>query len=582
MRRSDFHSQKQAATSDFGKRKGGIGHPNDRHLDASLERGTLLASVHAPVEEHQNATPAPTYGGGRRRGILIAVVVLLLAVLIVGYAVMDREWPFTRAAVIQALQQQSGGAVQVQSFRQMYLPVPGCVAEGVTLRRGNSDGQPFLTIQRLTITSNYPSLLAHHISSIKADGLHITVAPQSESSAEASPAFNVGSFNSGLTIGKIVADGAAVEFAPTTDRRQAFILRTPKLMLHDLGAGKPLAFQATVQIPQPPAEVDVEGKFGAWQAGHGGESALSGTYNLKSLDLGTFGGIGGILTSKGHFDGVLQHVNVKGKVDTPKFTVRTSGHPIHLVAEYAATVNGLNGDVDVNAAQISFGRTTINASGSVSGKEGQKGKTAVFDLSSRKARVQDLLWMFISESTPPMAGPITFRAKATLPPGNRPFLNKLALQGDFGISDAQYPHPDTQKNVDVLSARARGQADKVEDANEKLGNDSYDPGRVLSNLKGHVVTTNAVANLSNLTFDVPGASAKVKGTFKLKTQEVDLQGYMHLDSELSKTTTGVKSVLLKVMEPFMKKGKRNESVIAIKIGGTYQNPTYGIVPRAEK
>ena len=384
------------------------------------------------------------------------------------------------------------------------------------------------------------------------------------------------------TIGQILADGAAIEFAPTDDRKQALIFLTPKLTLHDLGAGKPLAFQATVQIPQPPAEVDVEGNFGGWQAGHGGESALSGTYNLKSLDLGTFAAIGGILTSKGDFNGVLQHVNVKGTVDTPKFTVSTSGHRVHLVAAYSASVNGLNGDVDVDSAQVKFARTTINASGSVSGQEGKKGKTAVFKLSSNKARVQDLLWMFISENTPPMAGPITFRAKATLPPGNRPFLNKLVLVGDFGISDAQYPHPDTQKNVDVLSARARGQADKVEDTNEKLGNDSYDPGRVLSNVKGHVVTTNAVANLSNLTFDVPGASAKVNGTFKLKTQEVNLQGFMHLDSELSKTTTGVKSVLLKVMQPFMKKGKRNASVIAIKIGGTYQNPTYGIAPRAEK
>lgn len=36
------------------------------------------------------------------------------------------------------------------------------------------------------------------------------------------------------------------------------------------------------------------------------------------------------------------------------------------------------------------------------------------------------------------------------------------------------------------------------------------------------------------------------------------------------------------MQPFMKKGKWNESVIAIKIGGTYQNPTYSVVPRATK
>ncbi len=540
-----------------------------------------MASVHSPVEERQPAAPTKPVQN-RRRGVLIAVIVLL-ALLLVGGVIANRKWPFTRAAVIQALQEQSGGTVQVQSFRQTYLPEPGCVAEGVTFRQGNTTGRPFLSIQKLTITTNYPGLLIHYISTVRAEGLHVTIETQPQSAQESgSSSFNVGTLSPDLRIGEIVADNAAVEFAANADRKQALIFRTPKLTLRDLAAGKPMAFQATVQIPEPPAEVDVAGNFGAWQSGHGGESILSGSYNLKSLDLGTFDGVGGILTSKGKFDGVLQRVSVHGTIDTPKFTLSTSGHQVHMVASYSATVNGLNGDVNLDSAQVKYGHTTINASGSVTGKEGQTGKTAVFDLSSSKAQVQDLLWMFISENKPPMTGPITFRAKATLPPGPRPFLNKLALQGDFGISDAQYPHPDTQRNVDVLSARARGQADKVEDTNQKLGNDSYDPGTVLSNLKGHVVTTNAVANFSNLTFDVPGASAKVSGTFKLRTQEVNLQGYMHLEAELSKTTTGVKSVLLKVMQPFMKKGKRNESVIAIKIGGTYQNPTYSIVPKAEK
>jgi hypothetical protein len=541
-----------------------------------------LPSVHTPVKEHQPAGATTKPVQNRRRSILIAVIVLL-GLLLIGGVIANREWPFTRDAVIQALQQQSGGNVQVQSFHQTYLPEPGCVAEGVTFRQADKAVRPFLTIQKLTITTNYPGLLIHYISTVRAEGLHVTIETQPQSGEESSStSFNVGTLSPGLKIGEIIADNAAVEFAANAERKQALIFRTPKLTLRDLAEGKPMAFQATVQIPEPPAEVDVAGNFGAWQSGHGGESILSGSYNLKSLDLGTFEGTGGILTSKGKFDGVLQHVKVNGTVDTPKFTLTTSGHEVHLVASYSATVNGLNGDVNLDSAQVKYGHTTINVSGSVTGKEGQPGKTAIFDLSSSKAQVQDLLWMFISENKPPMTGPIIFRAKATLPPGPRPFLNKLVLVGDFGISDAQYPHPDTQRNVDVLSARARGQADKVADTDQKLGNDSYDPGRVLSNLKGHVVTTNAVANLSNLTFDVPGASAKVSGTFKLKTQEVSLQGYMHLDSELSKTTTGVKSVLLKVMQPFMKKGKRNESVIAIKIGGTYQNPTYSVVPKAEK
>ena len=163
--------------------------------------------------------------------------------------------------------------------------------------------------------------------------------------------------------------------------------------------------------------------------------------------------------------------------------------------------------------------------------------------------------MFISESKPPMTGPITFRSKATLPPGKAPFLNRVKLVGDFGISNGQYPDPDTQKNIDVLSARARGQADKVEDTNEKLGNDSYDPGQVLSNVKGHVALSNTVAHLTDVSFEVPGALAKVNGTYKLTTQQVDLRGYMRLDSELSKTTTGVKSVLLKVSGALYEEGQ---------------------------
>jgi hypothetical protein len=71
-------------------------------------------------------------------------------------------------------------------------------------------------------------------------------------------------------------------------------------------------------------------------------------------------------------------------------------------------------------------------------------------------------------------------------------------------------------------------------------------------------------------------------TYKLPSEQVDLDGYMRLDSELSKTTTGVKSVLLKLAEPFMKKGKHKESVVAIHIGGTYHNPTYAVVPKREK
>ena len=534
-----------------------------------------------PVDVHERQSAAIAPSPSRRGGRLVAIVLLgLLGCTVVAAVVASHNWPFTHDAIVQALQQQAGGEVRIGSFHQMYFPKPGCVAENVTFRR--SGEQPFLTIPSLKIVGTYHGLLTKHIAVVKADGLHITIASTASGAGGAPGPFNVGILMSGLSIGKIIADGAVIEFAPTAERKQPLIFRIPKLVVHDMADGNPLPFQATLQVPEPPIEVDVEGEFGPWQSGHGGESKTTGAYRLKSLDLGTFPDIGGTVTSTGNFDGTLQHVKLQGTADTPNFTVSTSGHRIHITSEFNATVNGMNGDVNVDALRVHYGKTTIVGAGSVVGREGEDGKTATFELSSNQARVQDLLWMFISESKPPMTGPIVFRAKATLPPGKKPFLNRVTLQGDFGISNGQYPDPDTQKNIDVLSARARGEADKIEDTKDKLGNDSYDPGQVLSNVKGHVVFSNAVAHLTDVSFEVPGALAKLNGTYKLPGEQVDLNGYVRLDSELSKTTTGVKSVLLKVAEPFMKKGKHKASVVAIHIGGTYHNPTYAVVPKREK
>jgi hypothetical protein len=290
----------------------------------------------------------------------------------------------------------------------------------------------------------------------------------------------------------------------------------------------------------------------------------------------------GKLSASGQFDGQLGTVKTHGTIDAPDFEVQQSKHPVHLAAKYSANVNGLNGDVSIEAAEAHFRKTTISGAGTVQAEGSGIGKTARVQLSSKQARIEDLLWMFVSDSPPAMAGPIVFRADVQLPPDERAFLQKLKLQGNFGISGAQYPNRETQKNIDVLSARARGFADEVEDINDKQGNDSYDPGRVLSNLKGNVTLSNAIAHLSNVTFDVPGADAKMDGTYNLQTTEVNLSGNMHMVAELSKTTTGVRSFLLKAIQPFMHKSKRKESVVALTIRGTYDHPIYTVVPRAEK
>ena len=82
--------------------------------------------------------------------------------------------------------------------------------------------------------------------------------------------------------------------------------------------------------------------------------------------------------------------------------------------------------------------------------------------------------------------------------------------------------------------------------------------------------------LSDLSFSVPGALVQLAGTYTLKTQEVDFHGTLSLDAKVSETTTGIKSVLLKVVDPLFKRSGGKGSLIPIKIGGTSKDLSFGL------
>ena len=98
---------------------------------------------------------------------------------------------------------------------------------------------------------------------------------------------------------------------------------------------------------------------------------------------------------------------------------------------------------------------------------------------------------------------------------------------------------------------------------------------MLSDLKGHVLLKGGTARFSNLSFSVPGALARFQGTYSLITEKIDLRGTLQTNSEVAKTTTGMKSMMLKVIEPFFKK-KHVGYVVPVKIVGTYEHPLFGL------
>ena len=294
-----------------------------------------------------------------------------------------------------------------------------------------------------------------------------------------------------------------------------------------------------------------------------GQTLLSGSYVFQRADLGIFPGIRGTLSSTGKLNGVLEHIEIEGSTDVPDFQVKRSEHAVHLKTQFHAIVNGMDGDVALQSVHAQFERTSVVSQGEVARKAASEGKTVSLGATEQQGRIQDWLRLLSKADRPAMTGVMDFRLQILVPPGKQDFIKRVNLRGDFGIDAASFSRSTTQEKVDNLSQLAQGE--KVND----------DPASVIENLKGHIELENAIATFSDLSFSVPGALARMHGTYGLLTEQVNLHGTLQVDNKLSKGSKGLKSVLLKSMEPFLKKKNAGE-IVPIKIGGTFSHPSYGL------
>ncbi len=484
-------------------------------------------------------------------------ILLILAAAVLGGIVFlwIRFWPFEQTAVLEDLQQASDSSVRIRTFRKSYFPYPGCTLEGVVFVHGTV-AQPLITIEKLTIRGGYLGIFARRVSRITAEGLRVFIPPFGSGQS-----FHT--VRSTITIGEIVANGATLEFALRKPDKPPLRFDLHEVSLREVGWMGALTYRLKVHNPKPPGEITAEGKFGVWDQNHPAQTPFSGEYKFEQADLSVYAGIAGILKSTGKFGGTLGHMDISGTTDTPDFEVKSGGHPVQLTAEFSAYVDGIHGDTFLKRVDAHFRKTHVVAGGSIARSASGKEKTALIDLSAENARIEDILGLFVEKKRAPMSGAVTLRAKAEIPSGDRPFLKKLKLRGDFGIGGGEFSHPSTQKSLDKLSAGARGEKD------------SPDPETVLTDLTGRVALNDGVADFADLSFGVPGATARMQGTYNLINYKIDLRGQMHVDSRIANTTSGGKALLLKMIDPFFKKRKKGE-IIPVRISGTFQNPSFGL------
>lgn len=496
------------------------------------------------------ASPRVLHATTKRRRLAVTLLVTAAIVACLGFLLFPKTWPFTRESILQNLGEAADSTVIAQNYHATFFP-PGCILDGLVFQHHQSK---FIIIRKLVVEGSYLGILRGHVRRIEAIGARVYI-PAFGSSA------GFHAQHSNTVVDELVANGAYVEFESSRPRKDPFHFDVHDATLRNIQWGGTIFYHLQFHNPNPPGEISTDGRFGAWAEGHPGDTAFSGRYTFEHADLGVYGGIAGLLSSQGQFDGTLKQLTVTGTTTTPDFEVRSGGHKVRIDSQFNAYVDAMNGDTFLNRVLAHFGRTTVIAEGSVAHSAGSKGKVANLQLTARDGRIEDVLGLFVSERSP-MSGTVSLQAKVSIPPDQDTFEEKVELDGHFGIDQGTFSKQKIQQDVDQLSAGARGQ-------------NKEDPETVLTDLTGQVKLQRGVAHFSELSFGIPGAKARMHGTYNILNYKVDLRGRMRVDTKISKTSSGVKALLLKIMDPIFKKKKKGE-VVPIHIQGTYQKPQFGL------
>jgi hypothetical protein len=470
-----------------------------------------------------------------------------------------------RAWVIGELQQRFQGDVELETLHVNILPQMGVDGQGLAIRYHNRrDLPPMFHVEKFSFNLGVLGILRapRHIAGVHVENMTITIPPRG-GNKQSSPA---GSQSlPAVIVDEIVCTDTDLVIVPKKEGKDPLDFDIHDLVLESVGPNKPFDFHGNLTNAKPQGEIATRGTFGPWDADEPGDTPVSGNYQFTDADLGPLPGIAGTLSSSGNYQGRLNEIEVAGKTDTPNFSLDPVGHPVPLHTEFSATVNGTDGDTYLHPVRATLGRSHILAEGSVIGVHtpDQQGHIIKLNVSAPDARIQDILSLAINSDKPFLAGPAKIKAKLLLPPGKQKVLEKMILDGQVGVEDAQWSSPEIRDKLAALSRHAQG-----EPVNEEAGSS-------VSDLHGDFRLEQGVVAFRKLSFGVPGAQLNLQGKYDIGESKLDFSGLLRLQAKLSQTVSGKKSFFLKAIDPlFSKNGAGTQ--LPITITGTRQAPTLGV------
>jgi hypothetical protein len=500
---------------------------------------------------------------------LLLIAGILAVLFAVGVYLASRRLPaYLHERAVQILSTHFKSDVGFTDFRVALFPRTQVIITGLTLRHdGRTDIPPLIQAKEIIVHAGLGDLLRPkmHITSVLLIGLQIYTPPHhpgdkpllQKTDEDLSKKYPV-------VIDDIHADDALLVILRAQPGKKPEDFEIHHLEITGFRFDRPANFHAKLTNPTPKGEIDSTGQFGPWQPEEPSNLPIDAKYDFQNADFRTLKGISGTMNSKGVFKGPLNYLSVQGQTETPNFALNIAGHPESLNTDYDAIVDGTNGNVILNNVLAKLRNSILHVKGEVVDmKPGVRGRTIKLDAVSSDARIEDLLWLAVKSDPPVMTGSATLKAQIEIGEADTDILQRMTIHGQFGVGQAEFTSSSVQEKIDTLSKKAQGKPKAT------------DLGTAVSELKGKFDLANSVITFSELSFAVAGAAVQFAGTYQMTTGEMDFHGTLHMDAKLSQTTTGMKSFLLKAVDPFFK-GKNGGTDLPIKIAGTKDHPVFSL------
>jgi len=528
------------------------------------------------AETHATSEPSRRPHQTRNRwlaGLAIALGVCIVAGAIAAEYIARHAGPILRRSVVATLTSRFNSPVELDSLnisvarglevhghglRIFYLAGP--TQPDLEQKQGNA-APPMLSVNNFDFRTTFHDLLHLHanLTRVDVDGMELHIPPHTGghiTHVEA-PKSRVT-----LTVAKIYCKNVKLVIETGHPEKAPLEFLIQNLELTNAGAGQSMPYVADVINPKPVGNVHATGHFGPWLSDDPRATPLDGDYSFTHADLNSIKGIGGILSSTGHFSGHLSKITVDGTTSTPDFSLDISGHPMPLETKFHAFVDGTNGDTTLDPVQATLGHSSFTCNGTVINIRGQ-GHDIAMNVDMPHGRIEDMLQLTMKEA-PVMRGAMNLKAKVHIPPGDISVPRKLQLDGKLHIQQVEFTSAKLQDHIDDLSMRAQG---KPKDA--KADGSDHKP-EVASDMTIDFSMANAMMLIRALHYQVPGANVDLDGAYTEDGNAFDLRGHVRTDATASQMVTGWKSALLKPFDGMFKKDGAGAQ-IPIQITGDHGN-----------